>query len=199
VSTTFFLIRHAAHDNVGGYLAGRMEGVRLGEAGLAQARSLGERMRRERFEAIYCSPRERTRQTAEAIASATGIGPVQEDTALDEIHFGKWSGKSFDELNQYPEWQRWNSVRSIARTAGGESMLEVQVRMLSLMERLGKNYRDAALMLVSHADVIKAAVCFYLGVSLDGLPRFDIGPASITTVVIGDWGAKVLGLNEVVA
>ena len=37
MTTTFFLVRHAAHDNLGGYLAGRMEGVRLGPDGRAQA------------------------------------------------------------------------------------------------------------------------------------------------------------------
>ena len=37
MSTTFLMVRHAAHDDVGSYLAGRMEGVKLGAAGLAQA------------------------------------------------------------------------------------------------------------------------------------------------------------------
>ncbi|RUV20061.1 histidine phosphatase family protein, partial [Mesorhizobium sp. M5C.F.Ca.IN.020.32.2.1] len=35
MTTTFFLIRHAAHDNVGAYLAGRMAGVCLGDTGRA--------------------------------------------------------------------------------------------------------------------------------------------------------------------
>jgi hypothetical protein len=33
---------------------------------------------------------------------------------------------------------------------------------------------------------------------LDAWQRFEISPASITTIIIGDWGAKVLSLNEVV-
>ena len=52
-------------------------------------------------------------------------------------------------------------------------------------------------MLVSHADVIKAAVCHVLGLGIDAWPRFDVAPASITTLVIGEWGAKVVTLNEV--
>ena len=40
VTTTFFLVRHAAHDNVGGYLAGRLPGIRLGEAGRAKVADL---------------------------------------------------------------------------------------------------------------------------------------------------------------
>jgi broad specificity phosphatase PhoE len=199
VSTTLFLVRHAAHDDVGGFLAGRLPRIHLGTAGLAQAARLGERMRRERFAAIHSSPRERTRQTAEAIASASGVERVQVDEALDEIDLGAWSGKTLDELNTDPLWQRWNSVRSLTRPPGGETMLEVQARVMSLIERLAQTYRNGALVLVSHADVIRAAVCFYLGLTLDAWPRFEIGPASITTIVTGDWGAKVLGLNEVVS
>ncbi|MDR6758664.1 broad specificity phosphatase PhoE [Mycoplana sp. BE70] len=40
MTTTFFLVRHAAHDNVGRFLAGRAGGVALSEPGRAQARRL---------------------------------------------------------------------------------------------------------------------------------------------------------------
>ena len=75
-------------------------------------------------------------------------------------------------------------------------MLDVQRRVLSCMERLAKEREGKALVIVSHADVIKAAVCHVMGMPVDGWSRFDIDPASITTVVAGDWGAKLLRLNE---
>jgi probable phosphoglycerate mutase len=34
---------------------------------------------------------------------------------------------------------------------------------------------------------------------VDAYPRIEIEPASISTLVVGDWGAKVVRLNEVVA
>lgn len=194
--TTFFLVRHAAHDDVGRFLAGRMPHVRLGEPGRAQAARLGGRMRRESFAAIYASPRERTRETAEAIAAACGIAAVHTDAALDEIDFGSWSGRSFDDLNGDPEWRRWNEVRSIAATPGGETVLDVQARVVGLVRRLHAAGGGASQVLVSHADVIKAAVCFYLGLALDAWPRFDIAPASITTLAVEDWSARIIGLNE---
>jgi broad specificity phosphatase PhoE len=197
--TTFFLVRHAAHDDVGRFLAGRSVGISLGEAGRAQAGRIAERMRRERFDAIHASPRERTQETAAAISSACGVAPVETAIALDEIDFGDWSGRTFDELNNDPDWGHWNAERSVARTPGGETMLDVQSRVLSCMERLAKDHHGEALVLVSHADVIKAAVCHCLGLPLDGCFRFDVAPASITTIVTGDWGAKLIGLNEVVA
>jgi broad specificity phosphatase PhoE len=198
VTTTFFLVRHAAHENVGGFLAGRSAGIRLGEGGKAQAKHLGARMARESFSAIYSSPRERTQETAKAIADASGLDTVETADELDEIDFGPWSGKTFEELDRDDTWRRWNSVRALARTPGGETMLDVQTRILRLIERLGLRHADGRLVLVSHADVIKTAVIHVLGMPLDAWQRFEISPASITTIIIGDWGAKVLSLNEVV-
>lgn len=198
MTATLFLVRHAAHDNVGGFLAGRMEGVRLGEAGRAQAMRLAERMRRERFSEIVSSPRERTRETAVAIAEARGGLPVRTDLALDEIDFGPWSGRTFDDLHADPAWRRWNAVRSLARTAGGETMLDVQRRIVGLMGALAEGAEERRVVLVTHADLIKAAVMYVLGLPIDAWPRFDVGPASITTVTMAEHGAAVLGLNEVV-
>ncbi|MGG7578464.1 histidine phosphatase family protein [Rhizobium sp. Nf11,1] len=197
MTATFFLVRHAAHDNVGNFLAGRAAGISLGESGRSQVQRLGERLRREDINEIYTSPRERTRETAVGIASACGLPLPQTDDALDEVNFGYWSGKTFEVLNDDPLWRRWNTTRSLVRTPGGETMLDVQTRIFGLIETLARRGNDRRLALVSHADVIKAAVSHVLGLPIDAWPRFDIAPASVTTVVVGDWGAKVMTLNEV--
>src|SRR5690348_1709756 len=152
MSATFLLVRHAAHDDVGSYLAGRSEGICLGTSGLAQADRLGQRLRSEGLAAIYTSPRERTRQTAEAIASASGGEPPQVTEDLDEVNFGAWSGQTFQALNQDPHWRRWNTVRSLVRTPGGETMLDVQRRVLDLIETLAGAWDSRKIALVSHAD-----------------------------------------------
>ncbi|RUV69523.1 MAG: histidine phosphatase family protein [Mesorhizobium sp.] len=196
MTTTFFLIRHAAHDNVGTYLAGRMAGVCLGDTGRAQALRLASHMAPKPLAAICCSPRERTLETAKPIAIACSPDKITICQELDEIDFGAWSGKTFEELNQDADWRVWNSRRQQARTPGGETMLDVQQRVTSLMQQLRKRYQNQSVALVSHADVIKAAVCKVLGLPLGDCFRFDIDPASITTVVSGDWGSKLIRLNE---
>ncbi|RWN29172.1 MAG: histidine phosphatase family protein [Mesorhizobium sp.] len=197
MTTTFFLIRHAAHDNVGSYLAGRMDGVCLGDAGKTQATQLGCRMAREPIAAILCSPRERTRETALPIALACGVGEIAICAELDEIDFGDWSGKTFDELSGNAGWRAWNDQRQEARTPNGETMLDVQQRVVAVMNAVHEQHQNQCVALVSHADVIKAAVCKVLGLPAGDCFRFDIDPASITTIVSGDWGAKLIRLNEV--
>jgi broad specificity phosphatase PhoE len=89
-------------------------------------------------------------------------------------------------------------MRSLARTPNGESMLDVQQRVVGFMEHLNRRFPDEAVVLVSHADVIRAAVGHMLGLAIDFWQRFDIGPGSITTLIVGEWGARLLTLNEVV-
>ncbi len=196
MTTTFFLVRHAAHDNLGAFLAGRTHGIVLGDAGLSQANRLGPRMARYHLDAVYSSPRERTRQTAEAIVCACGLGSPRIEEALDEVDFGDWSGKTFSTLEQDAQWRRWNTMRSLVRAPNGETMLDVQSRVWKLIADLSSKADGKRLALVSHGDVIKAAVSHVLGLPIDAWLRFDVEPASVTHMVVGDWGAKIITLNE---
>lgn len=171
-----------------------MPGVVLGHAGLAQAEGLAERLAGEGIAAVYTSPLERARMTAAPIARR-----LRQDErvleALNEIDFGEWSGRDFASLDGDPLWAAWNGARHVARPPGGESMLEAQARAVTGLDGLRREHGEARLALVSHADLIKAVLAFVLGLSLDGLHRFEVDPASISTVVMGDWGAKVLVMN----
>lgn len=197
MTTTFLLVRHAAHDNVGSFLAGRSADVPLGSAGREQATRLAARLASEDIAAIYASPRKRTQETAAAIAAVSGLGEIETVDALDEVDFGSWSGKTFEVLNTDPLWRQWNCTRSLVRAPRGETMLDVQQRIMALVETLCQESGDGGkVVLVSHADVIKALICQVLGLSTDAWARFDIAPASVSAVVAGVWGAKVLQLNE---
>ncbi len=199
MTATLFLVRHAAHDNVGGFLAGRKPGVHLGKDGLAQAERLGQRMARERFETVIASPRERTQETAAAIAKAQGGMAVQTEAALDEVDFGAWSGSTWDVLNKLPEWRHWNDQRSMAATPNGETMLDVQRRVMSVIRPLVLAEKDSRTVLVTHADVVKSVLSVVLGLPVDGWTKLEISPASISTIVLGTWGGKVLSINETIA
>ncbi len=194
--TTFFLLRHAAHDNLGGFLAGRMDGIHLGPSGKSQAERLALRMQREQFSAVYSSPRARAMETALAVAKAAAIADITTADALDEIDFGIWSGQGFDALNKDVAWRRWNTARTLAITPAGETMLMVQTRVVTFIADLYQQGAGATFVLVSHADVIKAAVIFYLGLCLDAWPRFDVAPASVTALTLDDGYAQITLLNE---
>jgi broad specificity phosphatase PhoE len=197
VTTTFFLVRHAVHDRGDTMLCGRTRGVALGAPGREQARCLAERFAGEDIAAVRTSPLERARSTAERIAARVRQ-PLELCEAITEIDFGAWSGLTFDELARDPRWSAWNAARSFNRPPRGETMLDVQARIVGAIDELRSAYPDRAIVLVSHGDVIKAALLYHLGMPIDSYGRFDIAPASISTLVVGDWGARVVRLNEVV-
>jgi broad specificity phosphatase PhoE len=194
----FFLVRHAAHELVDRVLCGRMPGVSLGEEGRAQARRVAKRLAGESVAAIHTSPLARAQETAAPIAEQLDLKP-QIHEAINEIELGEWAGREFAALQEDTRWTSWNNARGVTRPPGGETMLEVQARVVGHLERVRSSHANQAVVLVSHADVIKAALLYCLGMPIDGCRLFDISPASITRVVIGDWGAKVLSMNEVLA
>jgi broad specificity phosphatase PhoE len=195
VSTTFHFVRHGEHDRVDRTLCGRMPGVVLNARGKEQARAAGRHLAALRPLRILTSPLERARGTADIIGEETGC-PVENAEALQEIDCGEWTGKAFDELHKDSRWKDWNDARAVTRLPGGEMMIEVQARIARYIESLRRLYESARLILVSHSDVIKAAILFHIGLSLDLFSRIEIAPGSISTLVIGDWGARLVSLNE---
>jgi probable phosphoglycerate mutase len=195
VTTTLHLVRHGSHGRLDHVLCGRMEGVALSDAGLAEVRATARRLEREAPASVYSSPLERCRQSAEVLAQALGA-PLQLDDGLVEIDFGAWTGKRFDELHVDPGWEAWNARRTQARPPGGESLGEAQMRAVRAVEDVRAAHPQGAVVLVTHSDIVKALACHWLGLSLDFHNRFEVAPASLTTAVVGDWGAKLVRLNE---
>ncbi len=198
MTTTFFLVRHGTHPLLGKVLAGRMSDLHLDANGREQAQRLAERLSRERIDMIQTSPLERTVETATPIAERARI-PLATTPALTEVDVGEWTGKPFSDLAHDPRWKQWNTVRSAARPPGGESMLEVQRRAVGELERIRAAIPEGRIVLVSHSDVIRAALLYHLAMSIDDFAKIEVAPAAISTLVVGDWGAKLMSLNEVPA
>ena len=197
MTTTLFLVRHAPHGLLDRVMVGRMPGVPITEAARRAAERVAGRLRPERIALVQSSPQQRARETAEPIGQALGQ-TVEIAAALDEIDIGDWTGRSFDELREDPRWTMWNSARSIVRAPGGETFAEVQGRFVRHVEDCRRRHPEQGVVMVSHADVIKAGLLFFLGAPIDFYSRLEISPASISTLVVGDWGAKVLATNETV-
>lgn len=193
--TTFLLVRHGAHDWLGRGVAGRMPGVALNAEGQAQAHQLVERLRDRTITAIYSSPVERAQQTAAPLAKARGL-PVAIDEAFSEIDFGEWTGRTFAELEaDHDRWRAWCDHKSLAAAPGGEAFTAVQRRVLDGLERLRRRHPADAVVVFSHGDIVKAAVAGVLGLSVDHIERFEVAPASVSVIEVGDGWAQVKLVN----
>ncbi len=193
--TRLLFIRHAATDCVASRLAGRDSNVHLNAAGKVQGQRLAHSLKQLRIGKIYSSPQPRARQTAEFLAELTGE-TVTIAPQLDEIDYGEWTGQSFDDLRGIAQWRNFNSLRSCTRIPGGELMIEVQARVLALMEILCRRHPAMTIALVSHADVIRGALAHCLGMPLDLVLRLEVSPASISIVAMQQYGPRVLCINN---
>lgn len=192
--TEVLLIRHASTDHLGHVLSGRLPGVRLSAAGRDEAAALSARLARTRLDALHASPRERAQETAAAILAHRPLAVVGVD-ALDEIDFGGFTGRTFAALDADPDWRIWNDDRDGARPPGGESMAEAAARVVGHIGAVAERFAGGVVAMVSHADVIKAAVLRVLGLPFAALPRFDVDPASVTRIAVSSGRLHLLSLN----
>lgn len=196
--STIYLLRHAIHGLIGRTLVGRTPGVALSNEGLRQSRCLAEQLSSAPIRAIYASPLERAQQTAAPLAERLGL-KVETEAALNEVDVGEWTGLGFDELSREPLWRSFNLYRSGTRPPGGETMLDVQARVVGFLDALRRRHPEEHVAVVSHGDVLRGAVLHYLGMPIDHFLRLEIEPASISVLELADWGPRLILLNETAA
>jgi broad specificity phosphatase PhoE len=192
--TVFHLLRHG-EPAVLGRINGRLPGVGLSVQGRAEIAAQAGRLAAENIEAVYASPMQRTRETAEIFADRLGL-PIRYREAVIEIDYGEWTGLTFDQIRQDERWQMWSRSRGIAAVPGGESWRQVQERVVGALFDLRQAHPEGSIAIVSHGDVIRAALLFALGMPLDFYSRIEIAFASLSTVRLDGAGIRVTGLNE---
>jgi probable phosphoglycerate mutase len=196
-STLVLLVRHAVTPTTGKVLPGRAPGLHLSEEGRRQAAAVARRLAAgPAIAAVYCSPLERARETAEPIARARGLA-VRVERGLLECDVGAWTGASLRRLARRREWRVVQRHPSGFRFPDGESFVEMQSRMAGAVRALVERHPGRAIVAVSHADPIKALLAHVLGIPLDLFQRLVVTPASISAVAFRRDGATVLTVNSV--
>jgi broad specificity phosphatase PhoE len=176
--TQFLLIRHGKHTGPEDVLLGRSDAAGLSGEGWEQIRRLGFFLARPQVDLIYASPRRRCLDTAAQLAMAFGA-PVETDEALDEVDYGSWTGQSFSALAGDPVWAEWNEKRDLVRAPGGERMRDVQVRILRHLQCASVLHPEARIAVVTHAEVIRAALLAERGLSLRKWSEIDVELGSV--------------------
>jgi probable phosphoglycerate mutase len=169
--------------------------VSLDAIGRRQAEELADRFSRERVDSVQTSPRRRSQQTARPIAEGRGL-PATIVPEVDEIDCGEWSGRAFDELTADSRWRHWNESREAARPPGGESMAEVQRRAVGHLERMRSIHPQGRIVIVSHCDVIRAAVLYYRHQPLDSYGQISLKPAGVATLEFDAQGRAQATVEE---
>jgi probable phosphomutase (TIGR03848 family) len=193
--TTLLLVRHALNDWVGDKLAGWTSGVHLNDKGRAQAKALAGRLADRSIAAVYTSPLERAVETAQIIATPHNL-EVQIREGVGEVRYGAWTGQSLKDLAKEDTWRVVQFFPSGARFPDGEGIREMQARAVAELDSIVAAHPSETVLVVSHADVIKAALAHYAGLHLDLFQRLVVSPASLSVVAFTPMGPRLVCLND---
>lgn len=193
--TTLLLVRHALNDWVGERLAGWTPNIHLSDKGRAQAQALAQRLVNRSIAAIYASPLERAVETAQVIAAPHHL-EVQIREGVGEADYGEWTGQALKELAKGDAWRVVQFYPSGARFPGGEAIREMQARAVAELDAIVTSHPAETVLVVSHSDVIKAALAHYVGLHLDLFQRLVISPASLSAVTFTTMGPRLVCLND---
>jgi probable phosphoglycerate mutase len=175
-----FLRHGQAKNNVDKILAGRTEGVPLTETGISQAQHAAELLTHMKIGAIYSSPIQRAKHTAEIVGEKNSID-VTIDDRLIELDMGKFTGKSYSEIisergNVFEKF--YNGDLEIAHN-GVETFDQVKKRVKSIVDHVIEKHEDQNVVLVTHMDPIKAMISTVVDLSPQNLFSLIIANASL--------------------
>jgi probable phosphoglycerate mutase len=157
--------RHGRTDwNAAGRFQGQTD-IPLNPDGERQAAEAARRLASLSPSAIVSSDLERTRATADALASVTGL-PVRVDSGLRETNAGVWQGHTFDSIRAMdPDGlHRWEDGEVDHPAGGAETRLDVAARVHRAVDAaLGNVPADGTLVVVSHGGAIRVGLAHLLG------------------------------------
>lgn len=170
--TRLYLIRHGEVVNHGVY-NGQTD-VDITPRGLKQMENLRDRLKEKKITAVYSSDLRRTRLGAEIIAQPHGLIP-QSFSEFREMNFGRWQGLTYQEvMEKYPEdIPQWLKELGTFRIPQGESLKDVQERVIPKLNELLAKHQGEEIVLVCHGAVNRVIIAEALQLPLAHLLRLE--------------------------
>lgn len=200
MTTRVYLIRHGSTTLT---MEDRFSGatdVPLSDTGRWQAQRLAERLSDDRVKAVYCSPLQRTFETAAIVAQPHGLTPIPRD-GLREIDHGHWEGlrRSEVETRYADEYAQWEEDPFTFAPSGGESGLSVMARALPVIREVVRQHANQNIAVISHKATIRLLISSLLGFDARGYrDRLDQSPACLNVLDFKDpVRARLMLFNDV--
>ena len=172
--------------------------VELNDVGLRQAERLRDRLASEDISIVYSSDLCRALQTAKVIASRHELSVIA-CHELQEIDFGSAEGLTYEEISwKYPDLVKsWFSQNLSSRFPDGESIADVNNRVIWFLHRLEEHAREETIVVAAHSGVLRLLICNLLGLELRHWRQIRLDLASLSVVETYSE-AVILGLlNDV--
>lgn len=200
MTTRIYLIRHgetaaSAEDRFSGGTD-----ISLSNEGRWQASCLAGRLADTEIAAFYCSPMQRTLETAAIVSAPHKMAPVPH-SGLQEIHHGHWETMRRREVEElFPEeYEAWQEDPFTFAPKGGESGVMVMARALPVIREIVVGHAGQTVVVVSHKATIRLVLCSLLGIDARGYrDRLDQLPACLNILDFKDAvRARLMLFNDV--
>jgi broad specificity phosphatase PhoE len=181
--TRLLVIRHGETDwNSGGVIMGWTPGIHLNSEGRTRVEALSKTLSQHEIAAVYSSPLERAVETAHIIAEAHAV-PVGAEKALIEIDTKRWEGRRrADIYKNDPLWTEYHTNPATASIPGIETIHDVQKRAVECIERLRRDHSEQTFAVVTHGEVVRTVLAYYLGLDLNRIFRIIVDTPSVSVV-----------------
>ena len=168
--TRIYLIRHGEVEGAGTPRYNGQGDVALHPRGREQYQAMAERLAGEKITVCYSSDLSRCAWGAGFIAPRFGIEP-RLTPALRELNIGDWEGMTWQELmTTYPvEWQARLADIVNYRVPNGENLLDVQARVMPMIDRIVTAHRGEEVLVVGHGGVNRVILLNAIGAPLAAL------------------------------
>ena len=200
MTTRLYLVRHGATPLTAEDRFSGAANVYLSDEGRAQVEQLAHRLSDDDISAIYCSPLDRTMETANIIAMPHHLTPIARD-GLREISHGHWEGLSRKEVEEnFPdEYTAWESDPFTFAPVEGESGISVLARALPVIREVVVNHKDKNVLVVSHKATLRLIISSLLGFDARGYrDRLDQAPACLNILDFKDTvRARLMLFNDI--
>ncbi|RPJ16100.1 MAG: histidine phosphatase family protein [Chloroflexi bacterium] len=200
MTTRLYLIRHGATQLTAEDRFSGATNIHLSQAGQEQVEHLARRLADDDISAIYCSPLDRTLETAVIIAEPHRLTPTSND-GLREISHGHWEGLSRKEVEErfHDEYMAWESDPFTFAPSKGESGISVLARALPVIRQIVVSHQDQNIVVVSHKATIRLVLSSLLGFDERGYrDRLDQAPASLNILDFRDEvHARLMLFNDI--
>lgn len=168
--------------------------IPLNELGQWQAAQLGLALRDETFAACYASDLSRARATAEAVAQHHHL-LVMGDTGLRERCFGRFEGKTWKELEaEFPEDALpWRKRVPGFVPAGGESLEQLQLRVVATVTELAARHTGEQILIVAHGGVLDILYRAATHLGLQAPRSWELTNTAINRLLWSPEGLSLVG------
>lgn len=195
MGTEIIFVRHGeTRANLIGLFQGRTD-LPLTERGRLQALRVAERLAEvSDIRALYTSPLQRARATAEAIGRRLALAPTLEDD-LRELDFGDLEGYTLQEVRErHPDlYTRLVERRDLdSGFPNGETPREFHARVTRAIDAIRQLYAGSRLVVVAHGMVIASGLAQLVTGDPDRWDQFVVQNCSVTHLEIGPSGAAEL-------